>query len=120
MTERVMELLRALGGTGQEEALRALCVSACRTLERRLREGVSPEDCGEAYPLAAAWLALDWLRDGQGLSGVTAVSAGDMSVRMEEGAGTAEACLGGRWSLWGPTCATTGLCFRGCEVDRGV
>lgn len=86
MTDQVMELVQALGITGQDgDALRVVCASACRTLERRLRDGLTAEDCEGAFPLAAAWLAMDWLRDGQGLDGITALSAGDISVRREGG-----------------------------------
>lgn len=88
MTEQVMELVQALGGAGQDEdVLRMLCANACRTLDRRLRDGLTPEDCQGAYPLAAAWIAMDWLRSGQGLEGVTSLSAGDISVRRD---GTSE------------------------------
>ena len=78
MTEQVLELLLVLGGAGQNEAvLRTLCESACRLLDGRLKDGLTAEDCGEAYPLAAAWIALEWLRGGQGMDGVTYLSAGD-------------------------------------------
>lgn len=88
MTEQVLELVRALGGAGQdEETLLTLCAAACGALDRRLKDGLSAEDCQGAYPLAAAWLAADWLREAQGLSGVTALSAGDISVRREGGGG---------------------------------
>ena len=86
MTEQVLELSLALGAAGQDETmLRTLCQNACDMLDRRLRDGLTAEDCGEAYPLAAAWIALDWLRSGQGLDGVTYLSAGDMTVRRERG-----------------------------------
>ena len=84
MTEQVMELLQTLCGAGQDETvLRTLCESACRTLDSRLKDGLTAEDCGGAYPLAAAWLALEWLRGSQGMDGVTYLSAGDLTVRRE-------------------------------------
>lgn len=84
MTEQVLELLRALGGAGQDEAvLRTLCGSACRMLDCRLKDGLTAEDCGDAYPLAAAWQALEWLRGSQGMDGVTYLSAGDLTVRRD-------------------------------------
>ena len=56
MTEQVLELVQALGGAGQdEEALRTLCAAACQALDRRLKDGLTAEDCRGAYPLAAAW-----------------------------------------------------------------
>ena len=84
MTEQVLELLRSLGGAGQNETvLRTLCQNACNMLDRRLKDGLTAEDCGDAYPLAAAWIALDWMRGCQGMDGVTWLSAGDLTVRRE-------------------------------------
>ena len=89
MTEQVIELVQALGGAGQdEELLNTLCAAACQTLDRRLRDGLTPEDCRGAYPLAAAWLAMDWLRGGGGMDGITALSAGDISVRRDGSGGS--------------------------------
>ena len=79
MTEQVMELVQALGGAGQdEEMLRTLCAAACRTLDRRLKDGLTAEDCDGVYPLAAAWMAMaagqpgdggNYLADGGGYLG---------------------------------------------------
>ena len=112
MTEQVMELVRALGGAGQEDVLRALCGGACRMLDRRLKDGVTAEECGEYYRLAAAWTVLDWLRAGQGMEGVTALSAGDISVRREggwDGGGLARRAL----ELMAPHFRDEGFAFRG-------
>ena len=115
MTEQVMELVRTLGGGGQdEETLRTLCAAACGALDRRLKDGLSAEDCQGAYPLAAAWLAADWLREAQGLSGVTALSAGDISVRREGGGGGRT--LGRRaMELMAPYVKDQGFVFQGVE-----
>ena len=54
MTERVLELVRALGGAGQEDALGALCAAACGALDRRLRPGAwRPLTDGETAALLA-------------------------------------------------------------------
>lgn len=115
MTEQVLELVQALGGTGQdEELLRTLCATACRALDRRLKDGLTPEDCQGAYPLAAAWLVMDWLRGSRGLEGITALSAGDISVRREgatEGGGLSERAF----ALMGPYLKDEGFVFRGVE-----
>ena len=114
MTEQVLELLLALCGPEQDETvLRMLCESACRALDWRLKDGLTAEDCGGAYPLAAAWLAMDWLREGRGLEGVTALSAGDISVRREAGGGgtLARKAL----ELMGPFLKDEGFVFRGVE-----
>ena len=115
MMEQVLELLRALGGAGQDEAvLRTLCQNACDLLDRRLRDGLTAEDCGEAYPLAAAWIALDWLRGGQGLDGVTYLSAGDLTVRRDGGGD--DASLSRRaMELMGPFLRDDGFVFRGVK-----
>lgn len=109
-----MELVSALYGPGTDEVvLRTVCAGARAALERRLKDGVTAEQCGEAFPLAAAWLAMDWLREGRGLEGVTALSAGDISVRREAGGGgtLARKAL----ELMGPFLKDEGFVFRGVE-----
>lgn len=113
MTEQVMELVQALGGAGQDEdVLRTLCANACRLLDRQLRDGLTPEDCQGAYPLAAAWLAMDWMRGTQGLDGVTSLSAGDISVR-RDGAAEVGKLSGRAMELMAPFCRDDGFVFRG-------
>lgn len=111
MTEQVVELARALGAVGQDEdVLRVLCASACRTLDRRLRPELTAEDCEGAYPLAAAWLAMDWLRSSQGMDGITALSAGDISVRREGDGGKLSRRA---FELMAPWLRDDGFVFRG-------
>ena len=115
MTEQVMRLVRALGSGGQDEdTLRTLCATACQTLNRRLRAGLTAEDCQGAYPLAAAWLVMDWLRGGQGMEGVTALSAGGISVRREGGSDSGGGKLTQRaFQLMAPYLQSDGFVFRG-------
>ena len=71
---------------------------------------MTPEDCGEAYPLAAAWLVRDWLSAMDGGAEITALSAGDMTVRREGGGGKlAEKAM----ELMGPYLRDEGFVFRG-------
>ena len=115
MTEQVLELLLALGGTGQEEnVLRTLCRNACDMLDRRLKDGVTAEDCGEAYPLAAAWIALEWMRGSQGMDGVTYLSAGDLTVR-REGGGDDGSLSQRAMEIMGPFLRDDGFVFRGVK-----
>ena len=115
MTEQVMELVRSMaGGKQDEELLRTLCVNACRVLDGALREGVASQDCGEAYRLAAAWIVLDWLRAGRDWSGVTALSAGDMTVRREE-AGKAGELSRLAMELLAPWLRDSGFVFQGVK-----
>lgn len=116
MTEEVLELVQALRGPGTDETvLRTLCGSACGALDRRLKDGVRPEDCGGLYPVAAAWLVMDWLRESQGLEGVTALSAGDISVRREAGGGEGGRLARKAMELMVPYFKDEGFVFRGVE-----
>jgi hypothetical protein len=113
MIQRVMELAQGLCPQGgDEELLRTVCAGAVEALDRKLRPGLAPEDCGEAFPLAAAWLAADWVKAGQGLDGVTALSAGDISVR-REGGGGAGTMSRQAMELMAPFLADRGFAFRG-------
>ena len=115
MTEQVMELVQALGGAGQdEEMLRTLCATACRTLDRRLRDGLTAEDCDGAYPLAVAWFVMVWLRGSRGLEGITSLTAGDISVRREAGGGDGNDTLTRKaLELMAPYLKSGGFVFRG-------
>ena len=87
----MMALVQALAGAGQDgDVLRMLCANACRTLDRRLKDGLDPEDCHGAYPLAAAWLAMDWRASPRCRPGISPCAG--------RGAGTASRCPGRRLS----------------------
>lgn len=82
MEQQVLELVYSLGKPDQEqEVLKLLCRCACDRLDGLLADGVAPGDCGERYPLAAAWMVLDWLEQTQGEGDIVALAAGDLSVR---------------------------------------
>ncbi len=67
MDEEITALAQILGHVedGGLEALRALCHPARLEVAGWLKAGVAPEDCGGAFPLAAAWVALAELAAGQ-------------------------------------------------------
>lgn len=86
MKEEILKLVSALGEAGADSGvLDALCAAACQKLDGMLADGVTARDCADAYVPAAAWLVLDWLQASKGLDGITALSAGDMTVRREGG-----------------------------------
>ena len=92
MTEKVLKLLAAMGAdTSQEELLTPMCqaVQDSPPLARRLRPGVTAEDCESAFITAAAWMVLAGLRTGDGGEGVAAFTAGDVTIRREGGRETA-------------------------------
>jgi hypothetical protein len=111
MEERVIELAKSLRGVsgGQEELLERLCRAACQRLDRRLREGVTAEDCADAYVTAAVWLALAGLSGQSG--GVSRFSAGDLTV--EKSSGEASDMEKRAWRLMAPYVRDDDFVFRG-------
>lgn len=85
MSERILELAMAASGAGETERalLELLCAAAEAAWRDRLREGVAAEDCGEALICAAAFTAAADLAGGGG--GVASFSAGDVSVKVQDG-----------------------------------
>ena len=57
MREEILTLARIVSGAGEtEEALlESLCQAARLRWEGRLRQGLTPEDCGRAFACAAAF-----------------------------------------------------------------
>ena len=68
MHETILELARTVSGAGEAETalLEALCQAAEAAWTGRLREGVAAEDCGTAFPCAAAFTAAADLAAGRG------------------------------------------------------
>ncbi len=83
MTEKIVALAATLGKTEESEGLRALCAVAAEKLKGLLRPGLSAEDCGQAFVLAAAWLALAGLEVSD--DGVERFSAGEVSIQKRSG-----------------------------------
>ena len=74
--------------------LTALCQAAWDTLSLRLRDEFTPEDCGQAFPLAVAALAAESHREALGTGEVTGFTAGSVSLSVgQSGDGFAEAVL---------------------------
>ena len=68
----------------QEEVLAAFCEEAMASWQRRLREGLTPEDCRGAFVPACAWTALAGLAPAleAGAPAPRSFTAGDLSVSM--------------------------------------
>ncbi len=90
MHESVLELARLMtaAGTAEEKSLEALCAAAEAEWSRRLRPGVTPEQCGSAYLCAAAFSAAAGLALVRAGGGHVSFRAGDVSVT--QGAGSAD------------------------------
>ena len=118
MREEILTLARIVSGAGEaEEALRdSLCQAARLRWEGRLREGLTPEDCGRAFACAAAFTAAADLAAGRGGGGAWAFRGGDISSR---GGGAAEAASLAQGlrrtaeALMAPYAETEDFCFKG-------
>ena len=113
MEERILEMAVKLGRTAEEdrEVLRMLCAQAAGRLAGRLREGVAPEDCGEAFPLAGAWLALAGLYAGG--DGVERFTAGSLTIQQRDGTERAAALRLQAEQVMKPYLRDDGFAFRG-------
>jgi hypothetical protein len=113
MTEEIMELVRTMGqGDWDEGVLETVCETVEAQLESRLRPGVTPKDCGGAFPIAAAWLALELLEGGGGQGDVESFSAGDLTVHTG-GAARQETLRRQALRLMAPYCIEEGFAFQG-------
>lgn len=83
MTDAILMLAASLchPAAEQEELLRLLCAAAESELTAKLKEGCTAEDCGEAFPCAAALLAAADFRASQAAGGEpVSFTAGSVSV----------------------------------------
>lgn len=113
MTRQIKELVRAMGRDDWDEGLlNGVCQAAELRLKLRLKPGLAPKDCGGAFPIAAAWLALGALEDSGGLEGVQSFTAGDLTVRAGT-AGRAGALEEQAEKLMAPFCTPSGFAVRG-------
>lgn len=114
MVERTVTLCKQLGaGTDREEILPVLARAACEQLRLRLRSGVTEADCGDVFPLAAAMLVLDTLSELDGESAVTAFTAGEVSIRKENG--TSGSLVRAARQMMAPWSREDGFAFLGVE-----
>lgn len=83
MFEQIVCLASAIVRPTEEEQplLTAMCTAAMAELTGRLRKGLAPEDCGDAFPCAAALLAASRMLPCRGGGSVEQFSVGDVSVR---------------------------------------
>ena len=117
-TETILTLAKVLTAAGEDEEplLEALCQAAERQRERRLRPGVTAEDCGEAFPCAAAFSAAADLAAARGGGQVSGFTAGSVSVRIRgaaESCALAESLRRTAERLMAPFAVPDDFCFRG-------
>ncbi len=76
----------------QTEILTALCTASSATLQARLREGLTPEDCKADFIVAASLLALAALGSVEAGNRAEQITAGDFTIR-NASANAASNCL---------------------------
>jgi len=83
MEQRIMELARVLGKPAAEDeaVLAVLCGAAQLELTAALREGVKAEDCGDAFALSAALMALAGLETSRCAGQAESFRAGDVTIQ---------------------------------------
>ena len=87
MSKTILELAQAISGAGEaeQELLELLCGAAEQAWTKRLRAGLTEEDCGAAFRCAAAFTAAADLAAGRcGGSHVASFTAGEISVKAQD------------------------------------
>lgn len=93
MLEQILHLATAIvqPSVSEKPLLEALCTAAEAEMTRRLQEGVTPEDCGDAFFCAAALLAAAGLLPCRSGGEVEQFTVGDVSVKTGSGGQVCEA-----------------------------
>ncbi len=113
MQTKILELAMSLGkcSSTEEEALTVLSGQVAIQLEGRLRKGISPEDCQDAFVLAGAWTVLaHYAVSGDKVSQFT---AGDVTVHHRDAKEQHAALLLQAEQVLRPYVRDEGFCFRG-------
>ena len=87
MSKTILELAQAISGAGEaeQELLELLCGAAEQAWTKRLRDGLTEEDCGAAFRCAAAFTAAaDLAAVRCGGSHVASFTAGEISVKAQD------------------------------------
>ena len=117
MQEKILALAAGMTGAAQEEQelLAALCAAAERAWSARLKDGVSVQDCGEAFACAAAFTAAADFLAGCGGGHVESFPVGELSLKTSaaSGGGQAEALRKSAERLMAPYAQAEDFCFRG-------
>ena len=84
LTEQIQAQALLLAGELTEQQIQilsALCFGAASSLESRLRDGLTPDDCKADFIAAASLLALAAMNSVTGEESAEQISVGDFSVR---------------------------------------
>ena len=108
MVEQIVALCRELGGE-ENTLLVPLAHAVQEDLCRRLKPGLTPEDCAEVFPLACALAVMGTLQEITGEDRLTAFTAGEVTIRTEGACQSARAAR----RLLSPWMGDEGFCVRG-------
>ena len=108
MVDQIVALCRELGGE-ENTLLVPLAHAVQEDLCRRLKPGLTPEDCGGVFPLCAAMVVLERLEEVTGESRVTSFTVGEVSIRREKPGDLSRQAMG----LLAPWLGDTGFAFQG-------
>ncbi len=95
LTDQVYAQAALLAGqleVQQSELLRLLCQAAVNSLENRLRDGVTVEDCKADFVASASLFALAALNESRKTTGLEEFRAGDLTIK-RSGMDTSSRCL---------------------------
>lgn len=113
MVEQVIALAQSMGAAeGQDGLLALLCQAAVEDLSGQLKAGMTAEDCGSAFPVACAMMALSAVEQGIGGGGVESFTAGDVSIHRSQ-SGNASAMTEQARRLMAPFVQEQNFAFRG-------
>ena len=86
MTEQILtRVMQLRGQEDEQEMLFPLCAAVETELAGRLKDSVSPVDCGEAFVLAAACHVLAFLYAAGRQEQIESFTAGDVTIRQGNG-----------------------------------
>ena len=94
--EDILKIAAMLCGASEgDELLQMLCQAASDVLTLRLRDGVTVEECGKAFIIAAAAMGAKAWEEGTGPGGISSFAAGSVSLSVsQEGDRFVSAALG--------------------------
>ena len=118
MTEDIIAMAQKLGRIADEdrEVLTILCQTAEDEVSRRLREGLTPEDCGQAYVLGCAWMALAAMAANETGDTPLKFTAGEVSIQEDgDAVQRSQALRLQAETVLGPYLQDRGFVFRGVQ-----
>ena len=121
MHETILTLAQNISGAQDTEAslLELLCTAQEQAWNERLRSGITPEDCKDAFCCACAFSAVAGLLSGRAGEGTISFKAGDVSVQKASGVqirAAVESFRAQAERLMAPYAQEDFFCFRGVQT----